>query len=256
MLRTVNVDDEPLARERLKLLLTAEPDVHIVSECKNGAEAIAYMQSQPVDLLFLDIQMPHIDGFGVVQEIGMLHLPPTVFVTAYEEYAVRAFEIHAIDYLTKPVDPQRLKVAMERVRVRLAAKTALLNQAQFLAVLDALRGPANARAPYISRLIVRDGVKDVLVQAQSIEWVEAADYYSCLHLEGRALMLRETVSELCRKLDPVTFVRVHRSVIVNLNYVREIYREGSDEGMVVLLDGQRLRMSRAGRQKLNEIGRL
>jgi two-component system LytT family response regulator len=256
MLRTVTVDDEPLARERLKLLLAAEPYVHIVSECKNGAEAIAYMQSQPVDLLFLDIQMPHIDGFGVVQEIGMLHLPPTVFVTAYEEYAVRAFEIHAIDYLTKPVDPQRLKVAMERVRVRLAAKTALLNQAQFLAVLDALRGPANARAPYISRLIVRDGVKDVLVQAQSIEWVEAADYYSCLHLEGRALMLRETVSELCRKLDPVTFVRVHRSVIVNLNYVREIYREGSDEGMVVLLDGQRLRMSRAGRQKLNEIGRL
>jgi two-component system LytT family response regulator len=255
-LRTITVDDEPLARERLKLLLAAEPDVHIVSECKNGAEAITYLHSQPVDLLFLDIQMPHIDGLGVVQEIGMLRLPPTVFVTAYQEYAVRAFEIQAIDYLTKPVDPQRLKLAMERVRARLAAKTALLTQAQFVAVLDGLRGPAHARAPYISRLIVRDGVKDVLVQAQSIEWVEAADYYSCLHVKGRALMLRETVSELCQKLDPVTFVRVHRSVIVNLNYVREIYREGSDEGIVVLLDGQRLRMSRAGRQKLNEIGRL
>jgi two-component system LytT family response regulator len=256
MLRTVTVDDEPLARERLKLLLTAEPDVHIVSECKNGAEAIAYLHSQPVDLLFLDIQMPRIDGLGVVQEIGMLHLPPTVFVTAYEQYAVRAFEIQAIDYLTKPVEPQRLKLAMERVRGRLAANTALLTQAQFVAVLEGLRGPANARPSYINRLIVRDGVKDVLVQAQSIEWVEAADYYSCLHLKGRTLMLRETLSELCRKLDPTTFVRVHRSAIVNLNYVREIYRDGSDEGTVVLLDGQRLRMSRAGRQKLNEIGRL
>ena len=256
MLRTVNVDDEPLARERLKLLLTAEPDVHIVSECKNGAEAIAYLHSQPVDLLFLDIQMPRIDGLGVVQEIGMLHLPPTVFVTAYEQYAMRAFEIQAIDYLTKPVEPQRLKLAMERVRGRLAANTALLTQAQFVAVLEGLRGPANACPSYINRLIVRDGVKDVLVQAQSIEWVEAADYYSCLHLKGRTLMLRETLSELCRKLDPTTFVRVHRSAIVNLNYVREIHREGPDEGTVVLLDGQWLRMSRAGRQKLNEIGQL
>jgi two-component system, LytTR family, response regulator len=254
MLRTVTVDDEPLARERLKLLLTAEPDVHIVSECKNGAEAIAYLHSQPVDLLFLDIQMPRIDGLGVVQEIGMLHLPPTVFVTAYEQYAARAFEIQAIDYLTKPVEPQRLKLAMERVRGRLAANTALLTQAQFAAVLEGLRGPATACPSYINRLIVRDGVKDVLVQAQSIEWVEAADYYSCLHLKGRTLMLRETLSELCRKLDPTTFVRVHRSAIVNLNYVREIHREGPDEGTVVLLDGQRLRMSRAGRQKLNEIG--
>jgi two-component system LytT family response regulator len=256
MLRTVTVDDEPLARERLKLLLAAEPDVHIVSECKNGAEAIAYLHSQPVDLLFLDIQMPHIDGLGVVQEIGMLHLPPTVFVTAYQDYAVRAFEIQAIDYLTKPVDPQRLKLAMERVRARLAAKTALLTQAQFVALLDGLRGPAQAHPPYISRLMVRDGVKDVLLQSQSIEWVEAADYYSCLHVKGHTFMLRETVSELCRKLDPATFVRVHRSAIVNLNYVREIYRDRSDEGTVVLLDGQRLRMSRAGRQKLNEIGRL
>jgi two-component system, LytTR family, response regulator len=256
MLRTVTVDDEPLARERLKLLLAAEPDVQLVSECRNGAEAIAYLHSQPVDLLFLDIQMPRIDGLGVVQEIGMLHLPPTVFVTAYQEYAVRAFEIQAIDYLTKPVEPERLTLAMERVRERLAAKTALLTQAQFVAVLDGLRGPAHARPPHISRLMVRDGVRDVLVQTQSIEWVEAADYYSCLHVKGRALMLRETVSELCRKLDPISFVRVHRSVIVNLNYVREIYREGSDEGTVVLLDGQRLRMSRAGRQKLNEIGKL
>ena len=255
MLRTVTVDDEPLARERLKLLLAAELDVHIVSECKNGAEAIAYLHSQPVDLLFLDIQMPRIDGLGVVQEIGMLHLPPTVFVTAYQEYAVQAFEIEAIDYLTKPVEPERLKLAMERVRGRLAAKSALLTQAQFVAVLDGLRGPEHSRPPYVSRLMVRDGVKDVLVQPQLIEWIEAADYYSCLHLKGHTLMLRETVSELCRKLDPITFVRVHRSVIVNLNYVREIYREGSDEGTVVLLDGQRLRMSRAGRQKLNEIAR-
>lgn len=255
ILRTVTVDDEPLARERLKLLLADEPDVNIVAECKNGAEAIAFLQSQIVDLLFLDIQMPCIDGLEVVQEIGMMHLPPTVFVTAYQEYAVQAFEIQAIDYLTKPVDPQRLKVAVARVRERIAAKTALLTQAQFTAVLDGLRGPAESRA-YTTRLMVRDGVKDLLVQTQSIEWIEAADYYSCLHVKGHSYMLRETISDLCRKLDPASFVRVHRSAIVNLNYVREIYREGADEGTVVLIDGQRLHMSRAGRQKLNEIGRL
>jgi two-component system, LytTR family, response regulator len=252
-LRTVIVDDEPLATERLKLLLADEGDVQIVAECGNGVEAVAYLQSQPVDLLFLDIQMPQMNGLEIVQEIGMLHLPPTVFVTAYQEHAVRAFEIQAIDYLTKPVHPERLKLAMIRVREKLAGQTALLTQAQFAAALSGLQDCSKRPEAYVSRFLVRDGLKDVLVPAESIEWIEAADYYSSLHVKGRTFMLRETISELGRQLDPTLFVRVHRSAIVNLNHVREIHREGPDEGTVILLDGQRLKMSRAGRQKLNEI---
>jgi two-component system LytT family response regulator len=254
ILRTVIVDDEPLALERLKLLLADEPNLEIVAECTDGEEAVSYLQSQAVDLLFLDIQMPGMSGLEVVQGIGMFHLPPTVFVTAFQEHAVRAFDVQAVDYLTKPIDPQRLKLAMHRVRERLAAKTALLTQAQFSAVLSGLRNPLETPKSYTSRFMVRDGTKDIPVLTEFIEWIEAADYYSSLHVKGRTHMLRETIAKLTRKLDPTVFVRVHRSAIVNLNFVREIYREGPDDGTVVLLDGKRLRISRTGRQKLAEIG--
>lgn len=253
-LRTAIVDDEPLALERLKLLLADEPDVEIVAELTNGEETVDYLQSQPVNLLFLDIQMPGMSGLEVVQKIGMLHLPPTVFVTAFQEHAVRAFDVQAVDYLTKPVDPRRLQLAMQRVRERFAAKTALLTQTQFSAVLSVLRNPLETPKSYTSRFMVRDGVKDIPVLTESIEWIEAADYYSSLRVKGRTHMLRETITDLSNKLNPTIFVRVHRSAIVNLNYVREIYREGPEDGTVVLLDGKRLRISRTGRQKLNEIG--
>jgi two-component system, LytTR family, response regulator len=255
-LRTVTVDDEPLARERLKFLLADETDIQIVAECRNGAEAVAYLQSQPVDLLFLDIQMPVMNGLEVVQQVGMFHLPPTVFITAYQEHALHAFEVNATDYLTKPIDPQRLKLALTRVRERIAAKTALLTQTQFSAMLQELADSAAQRKSSLTRLMVRDGSKDVLLSTNSIEWIEAADYYSSLHVQGRTFMLRETITELCRKLDPATFVRVHRSIIVNLDHVREIHREGPSEGSVVLISGQILRTSKAGRQKLSEIGQV
>ena len=255
-LRTVIVDDESLARERLKFLLADEADIQIVAECRNGAEAVAYLQSQPVDLLFLDIQMPLMSGLEVVQQVGMFHLPPTVFVTAYQEHALHAFEVNATDYLTKPIDPQRLKLALDRVRERIAAKTALLTQTQFSTMLQDLADPAAQRKTYLTRLMVRDGSKDVLLSTSSIEWIEAADYYSSLHVQGRTYMLRETITELCRKLDPATFVRVHRSIIVNLDHVKEIYREGSSDGSVVLTNGQVLKTSKAGRQKLSDIGQI
>jgi len=255
-LRTVTVDDEPLARERLRFLLADETDIEIVAECKNGAEAVAYLQSQPVDLLFLDIQMPLMSGLEVVQQVGMFHLPPTVFITAYQEHALRAFEVNATDYLTKPIDPQRLKLALDRVREKIAAKTALLTQAQFSSVLQGLLGPAEGRKTYLTRLMVRDGARHIPLSTDSIEWIEAADYYISLHVKDRTYMLRETITELCRKLDPAIFVRVHRSIIVNLDHVKEIYREGPSEGSVVLTNGQVLRTSKAGRQKLNEIGQV
>jgi len=255
-LRTVIADDEPLARELLGLLLAKHEDIRIVAECKNGQQAIDYLQSHPVDLLFLDVQMPKISGFDVVERVGVRQLPPTVFVTAYHEHAVRAFDIHAVDYLTKPVDPKRMQTALERVREKIAAKTALITQEQLTVVLNELRSASADAKPYPSRFLVKDGEKEILLPAKKIEWIEAAEYYSCLHVKGRTYMLRETITDLGNKLDPRRFARIHRSSIVNLDQIREIYREGLTEGSLVLLDGRKLKVSRSGRQKLTEIGKL
>lgn len=254
-LRTVIVDDEPLGRELLRILLANHKDIEVVAECKNGQGAIDYLRSEPVDLLFLDVQMPKIGGFDVVDQVGLPHLPPTVFVTAYHEHAVRAFEVHAIDYLTKPVQAERLQTALVRVQEKIAAKAAILTQSQLAEVLNGLRNAGDEPKAYPSRFLVKDGVKEILLPVEKIEWIEAAEYYSCLHSNGRRLMLRETITNLSDRLDPTQFVRIHRSLIVNLNQIREIYREGQTEGSVVLVDGRKLRMSKAGHQKLVEIGK-
>lgn len=254
-LRTVIVDDEPLARDLLKVLIADHEDLQIVGECQNGREAISCLQSKPVDLLFLDVQMPKIGGFDVVDQVGLRNLPPIIFVTAYHEHAVRAFDVQAVDYLTKPLDPERLGIALDRVREKIAAKTALITQEQLTAVLDGLRNPNEDSKPYQSRFLVKDGEKEILLPAEKIDWIEAAEYYSCLHANGRRYMLRETITDLSNKLDPKQFLRIHRSSIVNLDRIREIYREGQTDNSVVLTDGQKLRMSKAGRQKLSEIGK-
>jgi two-component system, LytTR family, response regulator len=255
-LRTVIVDDEQLGRELLKILLADHTEIQIVAECKNGQEAINYLRSEPVDLLFLDVQMPKIGGFDVVERVGLQHLPPTVFVTAYHEHAVRAFDVHAIDYLTKPVQAERLQTALERVREKIIAKAALLTHSQLTDVLNGLRDASREPKAYSSRFLVKDGAKEILLPVEKIGWIEAAEYYSCLHSNGRRFMLRETISDLSERLDPWQFVRIHRSSIVNINQISEIYREGQREGSVILLDGRKLRMSKAGRQKLAEIGKL
>jgi len=254
-LRTVIVDDERLARDLLGLLLAEHNDIEVVAKCQNGREAISYLQSKPVDLLFLDVQMPKIDGFDVVQQVGLQHLPPTVFVTAYHQHAVKAFDVHAVDYLTKPVDAERLARALGRVREKVAAKAALLTQEQLTAVLNGLRSVPAGSSVYASRFLVKDADKEVFLPVDTIDWIEAAAYYSCLHANGRRYMLRETIADLSEKLDPRKFVRIHRSAVVNLDRIREMYREGQAESSVVLMNGQRIRMSKAGRQKLVEAGR-
>ena len=254
-LRTVIVDDEPLARDLLGVLLAEHEDIQIVARCQNGREAISCLQSTAADLLFLDVQMPNIDGFGVLERVGLQHLPPTVFVTAYHEHAVRAFDVHAVDYLTKPVDAERLATALKRVREKIAANIALLTQEQLTAMLNGLRGSVSESKPYASRFLVKDGEKEILVSAENIDWIEAANYYCGLHTNGRTYMLRETITDLNNKLNPRQFVRIHRSSIVNLDRIREIYREGHGDGSIVLMDGKKLRMSKVGRQKLAELGR-
>jgi two-component system LytT family response regulator len=253
-LKALIADDEPLARERLRFLLSNDPEVEIAGECRNGGEVIDALQDSRIDVLFLDIQMPGTSGFDVFEEIGPTEMPTTVFVTAHNQYAVKAFEVHALDYLTKPVEPGRMIETLARVKEQIASKAALLTHDKLKSVLTALES-SNVNKDYPKRLIVHNGTKDSLVCVNDIEWIEAANYYACLHIGSKSFMLRATIKHLATTLDPQRFVRIHRSVIVNVEQVREIYREGQNEGSVTLLNGQRLRMSRIGWQNLLALSR-
>jgi len=254
-LKTAIVDDEPLARDLLRILLANHGDIEIVAECCNGAEAVATLQSKPVDLLFLDVQMPEMGGFDAVERIGLPNLPATIFVTAYQEHAVRAFDVHAVDYLTKPVDAERLATALDRVRKKIAGETALLTQEQLTAVLNGLRAVPRPKS-FATRFLVRDGETEILLSVDKIDWIEAAEYYCCLHSAGRGYMLRETISDLAVRVDPNRFVRIHRSAIVNLDRIGEIHREGVAQGSIRLTNGKLLRMSKTGRERLLALGRV
>jgi len=216
---------------------------------------VAALRENRYDVLFLDIQMPGASGFEIIEQVGMTHMPITVFVTAHNHYAVKAFEVQALDYLTKPVEADRLKAALVRVKEQIASQAALMTQEQLKSVLAALRpGDAGLRE-YPKRLVVPNGSRDSFVNVDDVEWIEAADYYSCLHVGTKNLMLRKTIKQLAETLDPKKFVRVHRSAIVNIGYVREILREGRSEGWIILSNGNRLRMSKAGWQALLAAGR-
>lgn len=250
-LKALIADDEPLARERLSFLLSGDGEIQIVGECRNGREVIASLREQSPDVLFLDIQMPARDGFDVIDEIGAANMPVTVFVTAHNRYALEAFEVHALDYLTKPIEPERLHQTLLRVKERVASKSALLAQEQLRSVFDSIRSaPSPEKKTFPRRVLVRNGTKDVLVPLDEVEWIEAADYYSCLHVGTKNYLLREPIKQLAETLDPAKFVRVHRSAIVNISQVREIIREGRSEGAVVLHNGHRLKMSKVGWQAL------
>jgi two-component system LytT family response regulator len=249
-IKALIADDEPLARERLSFLLSGQEGVEVAGECRNGKEVIAALKKSRFDVLFLDIQMPGRSGFEVIEQIGPAQMPVTVFVTAHNEYAVQAFEVHALDYLTKPVEPERLQATLVRVRERIASQAALMTHEQMKSVLSSLENGGVPRQDFPRRLLVHNGAKDSFVNVNEIDWIEAADYYACLHVGSKSFMLRETIKELSNTLDSAKFVRIHRSIIVNVEQVSEIFREGQSEGSVVLKNGQRLRMSKAGWQSL------
>lgn len=243
-------DDEPLARERLRFLLSHDEEIAIAGECRNSREVVTALKESGCDVLFLDIEMPGGNGFDVIKQVGVARMPVTVFVTAHNHYAVDAFEVHALDYLTKPVEPERLNAALARVKERIASHAALMTQEQLKSALAALKGADAREREYPTRLVVPNGNRNSFISVDDIEWIEAADYYSCLHVGTKSLMLRETIKQLAETLDPRKFVKVHRSAIVNISYVREILREGRNEGWVLLVNGNRLKMSRAGWQNL------
>jgi two-component system LytT family response regulator len=248
-IRTLIVDDEPLARERLRKLLEAEPDVEIVGEAGDGREAAAAIERAQPDLVFLDIQMPELDGFGVVETIRTARTPEIIFVTAFSQHALRAFEVHALDYLLKPFDRERFQVALGRARTRLAqARSDELSER-----LTALLAEMRPEARTTDRLAIKSGGRVLFLKLADIDWIEAADNYVNLHVGAESHLLRETMTALEARLDASQFLRINRSTIVNVERIKELRPMFHGDYAVILRNGSRLSLSRGYRDKLQRL---
>ncbi|GBD32682.1 MAG: DNA-binding response regulator [Gemmatimonadales bacterium] len=248
------VDDEPLSRDCVRLALMEEPGVRVVAECADGEAAVRAILEQSPDLVFLDVQMPGMSGFDVIQQVGADRMPPVVFVTAYDRYALRAFEVHALDYLLKPFSDDRFREAFRRARRWLGLQRDGELGQRLAALLDdyglASRAAPAVRRGYATRLLVRKGERIQFVRPEEVDWFEAADNYVRLHVGTTSYLIRATLSGLMEKLNPVRFVRIHRRVIVNLDRVKEIQPWFRGDYVVILLDGRQLRVGRAFRDRL------
>lgn len=229
-IRTLIVDDEPLARSNLAVMLRRDSAIEIISECGSGTDAIVEIRIRKPDLLFLDVQMPECDGFDVLEFLGNDLPPAVIFVTAYDQYALRAFEAGALDYLLKPFDNARFDLALDRARERIAYR--------------------KEHPQKLERLIIKSTGKVWFIKVWDIDWIEAADYYACLHVGSKTHMLRRSMADLENELDPKSFCRIHRSSIVNLDRVQRIELGVDGEPDLLLSTGGRLRMSRRYRKEL------
>jgi len=248
-IRTIIVDDEPLARERIRALLADELDIEMIGEYANGREAVDAIQRHKPDLLFLDVQMPELDGFGVLQRLGAEKLPAVIFVTAYDQYALRAFEVHALDYLLKPFDRERFQKALQRARLQIQqAQDGDLNQ-RLLALLENLQ----PERKWLERLVIKAGGRVFFLKVEEIDWIEAAGNYVRLHAGRESHLLRETVKNLETQLDPKKFLRVNRSTIVRIDRIKELQPWFNGEYAIILQEGSRLTSSRGYREKLEAL---
>ena len=287
-LRVLVVDDEPLARKSVRILLEDVPGAEVVGEAGNGRDAVAAIRELRPDLVFLDVQMPEMDGFDVLRSLGPQEMPTVVFVTAYDEHAVRAFDVHAADYLLKPFDDERFHRALARARARvgdrhareLAARLASLlspggvpsvaapfpnpisapNTAPASSTETSPAPPADAKSPaigaapkYADRIVLKGNNRITFLETDAIDWIEAADYVVRLHAGGAVHTLREPLADLERRLDPRRFFRIHRSTIVNLSRVKELQPLFHGEYVVILRDGSKLRLSRSRREGLEAL---
>jgi two-component system LytT family response regulator len=241
-IRTLLVDDEELARRLLREMLYPHPEIDIVAECANGFEAVKAVHELKPDLLFLDVQMPKLDGFEVLELIGPDFA--VVFTTAYDQYALRAFEFHAVDYLLKPFNEARFEAALERAKLRLGQKMPPPSE---------LAAAARPPAQYLERIVVRDGAKVDIVPCERLDYAEAQDDYVLLRSGGKNHLKQETITNLEGSLDPSRFVRIHRSYIVNLERVAKIEPYTKDSRVAVLSDGTQLPVSRSGYARLKEL---
>ncbi len=247
--RTLIVDDEPLARERIRQLLAEEEDIEIVGEFEDGLAALEAIGEQQPDLVFLDVQMPELDGFELLSRLDPTRMPAIVFVTAHDQFALRAFEVHALDYLLKPFDQERFRAALDRARTWIARRGDEALDTRLTSLLADLRGSATPRVQ--ERIAVKAGGRVILLKAEEIDWVEAADNYVSLHVGAASHLLRETMNGLERRLPSDRFLRISRSTIVNLDRVRELQPLFHGEYAVILTDGKRLSLSRSYRDRLS-----
>ncbi len=243
------VDDEPLAREGLRMLLSADADISAIQEANDGRQAVSAIRDLRPDLVFLDVQMPEMDGFSVVREIGADRMPAVVFVTAHDKYAIQAFEINAIDYLLKPVTEKRFAGALQRAKTRLTARPADENTRQIISLLETIAVPRS----YLKRLAVRSAGKTVFVDVEDIDWIEAAENYVELHAGRAAHLVHVALNTLEKSLDPERFARIHRSLIVNIGRIKELQSALHGEYVITLENGVRLQSGRLYNAKLKAL---
>ncbi|HET6891204.1 MAG TPA: LytTR family DNA-binding domain-containing protein [Pyrinomonadaceae bacterium] len=248
-LRTLIVDDEPLAREGVRMLLKHDPEVSAIHECADGQAAVNAIIEMKPDLVFLDVQMPEMDGFEVIEKVGVDRMPNTIFVTAYDRYALRAFEVYALDYLLKPYTNERFFRAVQRAKAQIKTGHENNLNGQLSALLDHLR----VGEDHLERLVVKSAGRISYVNVEEIEWIEAADIYVRLHVGHEAHLVRGTMSGLEGKLDPRKFLRIHRSTIVNLSHVKELQPLFHGEYKVTLKNGTQLTSGRSYRDKLQPL---
>ena len=243
VLRIVIVDDEPLARAVLREYAAADPALEIVADCANGFEAVKAVADLKPDLVLLDVQMPKLDGFEVLELLGRDQ--PVVFVTAYDQYALRAFEVHAVDYLLKPFSVERFQEAIGRARERVRARTAM--------PVDAIVRDARPKTGHAERVLIRDGANVTVLPVDTIDYVEAQDDYVAFKSAGKQYLKDQTLSAVEGTLDPARFVRIHRSFILNIDRIAKVELYAKDSRMAILRDGTRLPVSRAGYARLSEL---
>ena len=248
-IKTLVVDDEPLAREGISTLLQGAGDFQVIGHCANGEEAIEAIEAKKPDVVFLDVQMPEIDGFQVLEALDPKRIPTVIFVTAYDQYALRAFDIHAVDYLLKPVDMERFEQALERTRKRLESKQTNGTDKHLKSLLEGLK----SRDRKLERLVVKTGGKIFFLRTEEIDWIEAAGDYVKIHINTTEHIIRERITELESKLDPSRFLRIHRSTIVNIDRIKEMQPMFYGDYVVILRNGIQLNLSRTYREKISKL---
>jgi two-component system LytT family response regulator len=248
-IRTLIVDDEPLALEKLALLLADEADVEIIGECGDGVAAVEAIEKLAPDLVFLDVQMPELDGFEVLAALDVERMPAIIFVTAYDRYALQAFDVRAIDYLLKPFDRARLRRALGRARREIERERA----GELNVELKNLLADLKAKPKKLERLVIKSGGRVFFLRVEEIDWIESAANYVQLHVGRETHLLRETINTLAARLDPDKFLRIHRSTIVNLERIREMQPWFHGCYVVILSDGTELRSSRSFRDSINRL---
>lgn len=255
-IRALIVDDEPLARQNLRALLKDDTEVEIIAECGSGHEAVRVINAEAPDLLFLDIQMPEMNGFDVLRSIDTESIPAIIFVTAFDQYALKAFEVHALDYLMKPFADARFEQALTQAKAQIEQREINKLSRKLFALLedhDTTRAASPERASYLTRLMIKSASRVFFLKADEIDWIGADDYYVKLHVGRKTHLLRETMNELETKLDPEKFLRIHRSTIVNIDRIKEMHPHFNGDYIVLLSDGTELKLSRSRREQVQSI---